>query len=97
MRSEILFKLDALEQKIQQLLTENFDLTQKNANFEEILKENAELTNKLQIEIERLDVENKQLRLGKAFVGGKEGNEEAKRKIDSLIKEINLCITTLNE
>ena len=97
MNNEIFFKLEALEKKIRQLIAENFDFTQKIANFENILMSNADRTKELEQEIERLKVENEQLKVGKAFVGNKEDNKEAKKKIDNLIKEINTCITTLKE
>ncbi len=97
MKNEIFFKIEALEKKMQQLITENFDFSQKIANFENILMSNADRVKELEQEIERLKIENEQLKIGKAFVGNKEDNKEAKKKIDNLIKEINACITTLKE
>ena len=97
MKKEIISKLEKLEEKLQNLLQENFAYRQKIANFEQILKEQAEQLETLKEKNETLSVEIEQLNVGKAFAGNHANNDEAKKKIDGLIKEINLCITALKE
>ncbi len=97
MESEINSKLEQLEAKIRKLLVENFDYRQKISNFEVLLKAQAEQVSKCEAENTKLKLDIEQFKLGQAFAGNKEDNEEAKAKIDSLIKEINLCIATLKD
>ncbi len=98
MKDQIFTKLSILEQKISKLIEQNFDYEQKIANFEEMLKEKDAQILVLKDEIADLKTKQEQWDIGKAFEGSSgEGNEEAKKKIDSLIKEINLCITALKE
>jgi len=97
MQKDILSKLNQLELKIQNLIEENFAYTQKIANFEQILKEQAEQLEVYKQEKQQLLTEIEQLSISKAFAGKQGNNEEAKKKIDRLIKEINLCIVALKE
>ncbi len=97
MDKEIFLKLDKLELKIKNLVAENFDYKQKIANFELLLKEQADLLVSKDQEIQAMKETIRGLKLGKAFAGKDENNLEAKQKIDSLIKEINLCINALKD
>jgi len=97
MKQDIIIKLEAIETKIQNLVTQNFENSQKIANFEKLLKEKVAEIEFLKNENEQLKEQLKQFKVSKAFAGKSENNEEAKQKIDSLIKEINLCITTLKD
>ena len=97
MEAEINSKLEQLEVKIRKLLVENFDYSQKISNFEVLLKAQAEQLSKSEAKNMQLKHDIEQFKLGQAFAGNKENNEEAKAKIDSLIKEINLCIATLKD
>jgi len=98
MNDQIFTKLSVLEQKISKLIQQNFDCEQKIVNFEEMLKEKDAQILGLKNELDVLKTKQEQYDIGKAFEGSSgEGNEEAKKKIDGLIKEINLCITALKE
>ena len=98
MNGQIFTKLSILEQKISKLIEQNFDYEQKIVNFEEILKEKDAQILVFKDEIGVLKTKQQKWDIGKAFEGSSgEGNEEAKKKIDGLIKEINLCITALKE
>jgi len=97
MRKELQVKLEQLEEKIADLIRKDFDKAQKIANLERMLSEKNEQWVESQKNLDELKLKFDQLNIGKAFEGSEETNEEAKRKIDSLIKEINLCITTLKE
>ncbi len=88
---------DVLEEKIVQLLNK--------------LKENHLLINKLQIDtqefkedssslksqISKLKKENQSLNMANSLLGSKESNAITKRKINSLIKEVDFCIHQLSE
>jgi len=97
MSTAIFSKIQQLENKIQNLIKENFEYQQKIANFETILKEKTDQLDKCLADNDALLVELEQFKLGRAFAGSKEENSAAKTKIDSLIKEINLCIAALKE
>ncbi len=97
MTNDILSKLEQLEKKIQKLIVENFEYKEKIANFEKLIKEQMDQLQACEAENSLLQHQIDQLKLGKAFAGNEENNEEAKRKIDSLIKEINLCIAALKD
>jgi len=97
MTNEIISKLEQLEQKIQKLIVENFEYKEKIANFETLIIEQKNQLQACEEDKKLLKQQVEQLKLGKAFAGNADNNEEAKRKIDSLIKEINLCIATLKD
>ncbi len=97
MTDELILKLEQLEQKIQKLIVENFEYKEKIANFETLIIEQKNQLLACEEDRMRLKQQVEQLKLGKAFAGNADNNEEAKRKIDSLIKEINLCIATLKD
>jgi predicted nucleic acid-binding Zn-ribbon protein len=97
MNQEIISKLEAIEAKIQNLVTQNFEYRQKITNFEKLLRDKTAEIDLLKHENEQLQGQLEQLKVSKAFAGNTENNQEAKQKIDSLIKEINLCITALKD
>ncbi len=88
---------DILEEKIVQLLNK--------------LKDNHFLINKLKIEsqeleesnldfktqISRLKSENDSLKIANSLLGSKESKAISKRKINSLIREVDFCINHLSE
>ena len=88
---------DILEEKIVQLLNK--------------LKDNHFLINKLKIEsqeleesnldfktqISRLKSENDSLKVANSLLGSKESKAISKRKINSLIREVDFCINHLSE
>lgn len=88
---------DILEEKIVQLLNK--------------LKDNHFLINKLKIEsqeleesnldfktqISRLKSENDSLKIANSLLGSKESKAISKRKINSLIRDVDFCINHLSE
>lgn len=88
---------DILEEKIVQLLNK--------------LKDNHFLINKLKIEsqeleesnldfktqISRLKSENDSLKVANSLLGSKESKAISKRKINSLIRDVDFCINHLSE
>ncbi len=99
MDESLFSKLTLLEQKIQELITQNFELTQKISNFEKSLTEKEEIIKRLQQKNDELKTDYNKLKIGKAFATGSksEDTDEAKKTIEKLIKEINLCIAELDE
>jgi len=99
MDDSLFSKLDLLEQKIRELVLQNFELSQKISNFEKSLIEKEKIINQLNNKIKELKTNYNQLKIGKAFASGsnKKEADEAKKTIEKLIKEINLCIAELNE
>ena len=97
MTNELLSKLEQLEKKIQKLVNENFEYKEKIANFEKLIVEQNNQLLACEADKELLNQQIEQYKLGNAFAGNDANNEDAKRKIDSLIKEINLCITALKD
>jgi phage shock protein A len=61
------------------------------------LKANIAQLEEYKLENEKLKEKIEQLNVGRVFAGIEKNNEEAKQKIDSLIKEINLCIMALKD
>jgi len=99
MDDSLFSKLDLLEQKIRELVEQNFELSQKISNFEKSLIEKEKLINQLNKKNNELKTDYNKLKIGKAFASGsnKEETDEAKKTIEKLIKEINLCIAELDE
>jgi len=89
--------LNELKRNMQQLFGAYRALEQKN---EQLQKELSKLQNRLNLlEQERLELsqKNEQLRLANQFLSGQDENQEAKQKINSLIREIDKCIALLNK
>ncbi len=99
MDESLLSKLDLLEEKIRDLINQNFELNQKISNFEKSLTEKERIINQLVKKNEELKTDYNKLKIGKAFASGSNNTDtdEAKKTIEKLIKEINLCIAELNE
>ena len=88
---------DTLEEKIVQLLNK--------------LKDNHFLINKLKNEVQELEeskvdfkaqisqlkLDNDSLKIVNSLIGSKESKAISKRKINSLIKEVDFCINNLSE
>ena len=87
--------LDIVKQKIGQLIAayeaEKMERTRLQAELEQVKTQN-ETYRKQITELER-QIDN--LKLAEAFKAGGEGSPEAKKKINSLLKEIDRCITLL--
>jgi len=99
MDESLFSKLYLLEQKIHELVKQNFELNQKISNFEKSLIEKENIISLLNKKNEELKADYNKLKIGKAFATGskKEDTDEAKKTIEKLIKEINFCIAELNE
>ena len=87
--------LDTVKQKIKQLIAayeaEKMERTRLQVELDQVKSENIAYRKQI-TELER-QIDN--LKLAEAFKAGGEGSPEAKKKINSLIKEIDRCITLL--
>lgn len=88
---------DVLEERIFQLLNK---LKENHLLISKLEAENQELSQEsysLKTEISELKKDNESLRMANALLGSKESKAITKRKINSLIKEVDFCINQLSE
>ena len=86
-----------LKQNTQHLFEQYTLLEQKNKMLQDELDK---LKNQIEsLEQERLELgwNNKQLKIANQLLSRKDENQEAKQKINSLIREIDKCIALLNK
>jgi len=88
--------VNSVEAKARQLLQQRNDYAQKNAELKTLLKtQQAEIT-KLQQVVDNLKNDNQHLKTANAVLGSEDYKQETKRKINSLIREIDHCIVQLS-
>ena len=88
---------DVLEERIVQLLNK---LKENHLLINKLEAENQEFSQEsssLKTEISELKKDNESLRMANALLGSKESKAITKRKINSLIKEVDFCINQLSE
>ena len=88
---------DVLEERIVQLLNK---LKENHLLINKLEAENQEFSQEsssLKTEISELKKDNESLRTANALLGSKESKAITKRKINSLIKEVDFCINQLSE
>ena len=88
---------DVLEERIFQLLNK---LKENHLLISKLEAENQEFSQEsssLKTEISELKKDNESLRMANALLGSKESKAITKRKINSLIKEVDFCINQLSE
>ena len=88
---------DVLEDRVVQLLNklkENHLLINKLHSEKSQFEEES---NSLKTQISELKKENESLRMANSLLGSKESKAITKRKINSLIKEVDFCIDQLSE
>lgn len=88
---------DVLEERIVQLLNklkENYLLINKLKTDNQQLEQ---VSSSLKIEISDIKKDNDSLRMANSLLGSKESKAITKRKITSLIKEVDFCIHQLSE
>lgn len=94
---EKLDRIVVLEHKIIDLLNKlkqnHFDLTKLSESNEQLSGQNNTLSEQLQ----RLKAENKTLKIANNLLGSTEGKASTKNKINSLIKDVDYCISQLTE
>lgn len=88
---------DVLEERIVQLLNK---LKENHLLINKLNAENQELEQKstsLNTKVMELKKENESLKMANSLLGSKESKAITKRKISSLIKEVDFCIHQLSE
>ena len=88
---------DILEERIVQLLNK---LKENHLLINKLKTDNNEFEKKsssLKIQILELKKENESLKMANSLLGSKESRAVTKRKINSLIKEVDFCINQLSE
>lgn len=89
--------VNSLEQKVQRVLRELTELKKDNTFLkEELLKANA-LNSKQLITLQQKEDEFKTLKFANSILGSDESKRETKLKINTLIKEIDDCISKLSD
>ncbi len=86
-----------LERKIVQLLNKlkenHLSINKLNIEKQELEQSNLDF----KVQISRLKSENDALKMANSLLGSKESKAITKRKINSLIKEVDFCIDQLSE
>jgi len=88
---------DVLEERIVQLLNK---LKENHLLINKLETENQQFSrdsSSLKAEVSKLKKENESLKMANALLGSKESKAITKRKINSLIKEVDFCIHQLSE
>jgi FtsZ-binding cell division protein ZapB len=88
---------DVLERRIVQLLNK---LKENHLLISELQTENQQFNQEsisLKKQISELKGENESLKMANSLLGSKESKAFTKRKINSLIKEVDFCIHQLSE
>ena len=88
---------DVLEERIVQLLNK---LKENHLLINKLKTDNQQLeqvSSSLKIEISDIKKDNESIRTANSLLGSKESKAITKRKITSLIKEIDFCIHQLSE
>lgn len=95
--SNLVEKIDSLENKISKLLHAYKVLSLKNNELEERLITEKNNNKQLIVKISSLENQTKTLKAANAMLGSNEYKRETKLKINSLIREIDQCIVQLSE
>ncbi|HLP65369.1 hypothetical protein [Flavobacterium sp.] len=95
--SEIVQIIDSLESKIGSLLSKIDRLEEKNKALEAELSKST-LANQTQSQqLEKLKKEYESLKLTNSLLGSEDYKRDTKLKINSLIREIDYCISQLSD
>ena len=95
--SKVELIVNSLEQKVQQVLHQMTELKKDNACLkEELLKARALNSKQLQV-LQQNEADYKTLKFANSILGSDESKRETKLKINTLIKEIDDCISNLSD
>ncbi|WP_299781197.1 hypothetical protein [uncultured Formosa sp.] len=89
--------VDALEDKISKMLRKVDALQQANAKLKEDLEQSQHNLQNNQQEIEAWVEKYEALKIAKSMLGSDDNKKETKLKINSLVREIDYCISQLSE
>jgi phage shock protein A len=89
--------VDSLENRIGKLLNEHESLKQANSTLEGELAAMKQKCSELEHNLQHWKAQHESLKLSNAMLGSDQYKRETKLKINSLIREIDQCITQLTE
>ncbi|HZH68851.1 MAG TPA: hypothetical protein VFD80_00160 [Flavobacteriaceae bacterium] len=89
--------VDSLENRIGKLLNKHESLKQTNSSLEEELAAMKQKCADLENDLQHWKTQHESLKLSNAMLGSDQYKRETKLKINSLIREIDHCITQLTE
>ncbi len=95
--SEIAEIIGSVENRVGKLFTKINSLEQAILTLKDELNKSADLVLKQSIEIAALKSECESLKMANSLLGGEENKRDTKLKINSLIREIDHCITQLSD
>ena len=95
--SEIAEIIGSVENRVGKLFTKINSLEQASLSLKDELNKSADLVLKQSIEIAALKSECESLKMANSVLGGEENKRDTKLKINSLIREIDHCITQLSD
>ena len=95
--SEIAEIIGSVENRVGKLFTKIYSLEQASLSLKDELNKSADLVLKQSIEIAALKSECESLKMANSLLGGEENTRDTKLKINSLIREIDHCITQLSD
>ena len=95
--SEIAEIIGSVENRVGKLFTKINSLEQASLSLKDELNKSADLVLKQSIEIAVLKSECESLKMANSLLGGEENKRDTKLKINSLIREIDHCITQLSD
>jgi len=95
--SEIAEIITTLEGRIERLFTKIESLERGSATLKGELEQSAAIIQKQSGEISQLKSECDSLKMANSLLGGEENKRDTKLKINSLIREIDYCITQLSD
>ncbi len=88
--------IDRVEERVVSLMEKCDRMQDQNATLLHQTHDLNQLVEKQRQEMEALTHENKMLRMAESLAGTGGGNSETRSKINSLVREIDKCITLLN-
>lgn len=89
--------IDTLENKIEKLFEKTTGLEKKNQDLQLELSKATQIIQKQSAEIEALKKQYETLKIANSLLGSDNNKRETKLKINSLIREIDYCITQLSD
>lgn len=92
---ELVEIVEKLELATKKLVLKQQDLQKENQGLEKIVIDKDDQINSLNQKIEKLQLENKNLKTANALLGSEDYKRETKLKINRLIKEIDECVVQL--
>ena len=86
-----------LKSKVEELVARYERLARENAEMKASLDRYERDNNKKNVKIQELEKQVSDLRLKEAFLGTSGDRAKARKKVAGLIKEIDACVSLLNE